>query len=443
MQFADTLTLQRGRNLIELGGEVSLLHDRVATLANPGGTFRYDSGTTGGFAGGLVDFITDYTFSVNSPQSFGCPSVYAATRLPCFRSFAQSFGQVSTAFSTQEWAAFAEETWRLRPRLTLRAGGRYEYTLLPVPAAPNPSLDTVFGARGATSVFPEDRNNVGPRAGIAWEPFGSGKGVLHAGFGVFFGRLPGATIRSALSQTAEAATTTSIRIRPTTETTCPQAPALAFGYPCAFATPPAGVVAMTTSAMVFDRRFRLPMVEQGSLSLERRVGHETAIALMYVFNLDRQLPGSTDINIAPSTRTAMFQLQGGTGAAGVRDGETFVLPVYSARVSPSFGPVTDIASDVNATYHGATLSITSQPSSTLRVRGDFTWSKAIDFGQAQSAIPRTNGQFDPFTVGYDKALSSLNYPYALRMNATWRRTAAYGLRVAAPGRKWLGLRTDC
>ena len=160
VQFADTLTLLRGRHLIELGGEVSLVHDLVATLANPAGTFRYDSGVTGGFAGGLVDFITDYTFSVNSPQSFGCPSVFAVTRLPCFRSFAQSFGERSTAFSTEEWAGFAEDTWRLRPRLTLHAGARYEYTLLPVPVTPNPSLDAVFGARGATSVFPEDRNNL-------------------------------------------------------------------------------------------------------------------------------------------------------------------------------------------------------------------------------------------------------------------------------------------
>jgi hypothetical protein len=435
-QLADTLTLTRGRHLIELGGEASLVHDLVATLANPAGTFRYDSGVTGGFAGGLVDFITDYTFSVNSPQSFGCPSVYAVKRLPCFRSFAQSFGETSTEFSTQEWAGFVQDTWRPRPRLTIRAGARYEYTLLPVPNAPNPALDAVFGHRGATSIFPEDRNNIGPRAAIAWEPFGAGKGVVHAGFGVFFGRLPGATIRSALTQTAQAATTTSIRIRPTTETSCPQAPALAFGYPCAFATPPVGVAATTTGAMVFDRRFRLPTVEQGSLSLERTVWRETTVAATYVFNLDRQLPGSTDINIAASTGTALFQLQGGTGAAGVRDGETFVLPVYTARVSPSFGPVTDIVSDVNATYHGVTVAVTSQAASSLRVRGDFTWSKAIDFGQAQSAIPRSNGQLDPFTAGYDKGLSSLNYPYALRVNASWRpklHGASEQVRRAANG----------
>jgi len=84
--------------------------------------------------------------------------------------------------------------------------------------------------------------------------------------------------------------------------------------------------------------------------------------------------------------------------------------------------VTDILSDVNATYHGVTLDAASQAGATLRARGSFTWSKAIDFGQNQSAIPRTNGRLDPFTSGYDKGLSSLNYPFALRADAAWTPT---------------------
>ena len=436
IQFTDTVTLVRGRNLVEAGGDVSWVRDRVATLANAAGTFTYDSGSTGGKAGGLVDFINDYIYSVHAATSGGCPSIYAATHLFCFRSFSQSFGKSSVAFSTAEWAGFLEDTWRPRPRMTIHVGARYEYQLLPVPVTPNASLDAVFGSRVATSVFPEDRNNLGPRASLSWQPFGAGRGVLHVGYGAFFGQVPGATIRAALSDTGQAGSTTRVRIRPSVGVVCPQILTSGFGYPCAFSTQPTGVVAATTSTLVFDRRFRLPMVQQGSISLEHNVGLRTKIVANYVFNLDRQLPSSTDLNIAASTGNVLFQLQGGTGAPGVRDGETFRLPVYTGRVSPNFGPVTDIVSNVNATYSGLRLEVETRPIRTATIRADYSWSRAIDFGQAQSSTPRTNGQLDPFTKGYDKGLSSLNYPQSLRVTATWNPRLEHGpsvLRNVADG----------
>jgi hypothetical protein len=149
----------------------------------------------------------------------------------------------------------------------------------------------------------------------------------------------------------------------------------------------------------------------------------------YVLNLDRQLPNSVDINIAPSTGVQEFQLQGGTGAVGVRDGETFAVPVYSARVTPSFGPVTDLVSNANASYHGLTLEARRGMGSFqsgyggaergLDFRVAWTWSKAIDFGQSAGAVPRTNGQFDPFTVRYDKGLSALNFPHRVVATIVW------------------------
>ena len=93
IQLADTLTLTRGHHLIQLGGDVSFVHDRVATQTNAAGTFRYDSGITNGCAGGLVDFITDFTFNAAVLPNGGCPSIFATPHLFCFRSFSQTFGQ--------------------------------------------------------------------------------------------------------------------------------------------------------------------------------------------------------------------------------------------------------------------------------------------------------------------------------------------------------------
>ena len=429
LELADLASWVRGRHFLQFGADFSALRDYTDSLTNADGTFSYDSGATGGKAGGLVDWITDYTFNVNAYPNGGCPSINSKVHDFCFSSYSQSFGQQSVSFHTQDWAGFFQDDWRVTQRLTIHAGLRFEYQFLPLPQQPNAGLDAVFGAVGATNVFPEDRNNFGPRLGVAWQPFGAGRGVLRIGYGVYFGKLPGATIRAALLDTALPSSTTRVRILPTTETACPQATTVGFGYACSFLTPPTGVVTATTSALVFDRRFRLPEVQQGTFSIEHGLGAGVLGRLGYVLNLDRQLPNSVDINIAPSTGVQEFQLQGGTGVVGVEDGETFAVPVYTARVAPSFGPVTDLVSNANASYHGMTLEARRGAGSGrdgysgagrgLSFRVAWTWSKAIDFGQSSGAVPRTNGQFDPFTVRYDKGLSALNFPHRVVATIVW------------------------
>jgi hypothetical protein len=447
LELADLAGWVRGHHFLQFGGDFSALRDYTDSLTNADGTFSYDSSTTtvtGGqvtqvVLGGLANWITDYTFNVNAYPNGGCPNgpyvLPPAKHYFCFSSYSQSFGQQSVTFHTQDWAGFFQDDWRATQRLTIHAGLRYEYQFLPLPQQPNAALDVLFGATGATSVFPEDRNNFGPRLGVAWQPFGVGRGVVRIGYGVYFGKLPGATIRAALLDTALPSSTTRVRILPTTVTACPQsATGVGFGYACSFLMPPTGVVAATTSAVVFDRRFRLPEVQQGTFSIEHGLGAGVLARVGYVLNLDRQLPNSVDINIAPSTEVQTFQLQGGTGAIGVQNGETFAIPVYTARVTPSFGPVTDIVSNANASYHGMTLearrgmgsgrgaggeSFYGERARGLDFRVAWTWSKAIDFGQSAGAVPRTNGQFDPFTVRYDKGLSALNFPHRVVATIVW------------------------
>ena len=449
-EIADVLAWVKGAHLLQMGADASWLSNKTASLTNAEGTFNYDSGVANGGAGGLVDWITDYTYGVNAYPNGACPRGIPPITLPnpgphyfCFRSYSQSFGEQSVSWKTQSWAAFAQDDWRVAPRLTLHLGARYEMEQLPPPQHPNAALDAVFGTIGSTSSFPVDRNNFGPRIGLEWVPFGAGHGVVRAGFGVYYGRVPGATVRAALIDTALPQSTVRVRITPATVTSCPQMPGVGFGYPCAFLAQPPGVVSATTSAMVFDRRFRLPTVEQGTLELEREVGGGVLARAAYVMNLDRQLSNSVDINIAPSKTMAEFQLVGGRDVPGVKDGEVFYVPVYSTRVSSSFGPVTDIVSNANATYHGLTLEARrgfgSVRSGYAGARGlDFrlswTWSKAIDFGQSGGASPRQNGQFDPFQVRYDKGLSALNFPHRISGMVVWspRVTAAIERGGALP-----------
>ena len=451
VEVADVLAWVKGRHLVQVGGDFSAVRDFTDSLANGEGTFSYDSGATAGKAGGLVDWITDYTFNVNAYPNGGCPSIVAAVHDFCFRSYSQSFGQQSLSFSTQESAGFVQDDWRVAPSLTVHAGVRYEYEQMPLPQVPNAALDALFGGVGATSAYPRDRNNFGPRLGMVWQPFGVGRGTVRIGYGVYYGKLPGATVRAALLDTAMPGSVASVRILPTTETTCPQMTEVGFGYPCSYLGAPAGVVAATTSAVVFDHRFRLPEVQQGTFAIEHGLGLGVLGIAGYAMNLDRQLPSSVDVNIAPTATGRLFQLQGGSGAVGVKTGETFVVPVYSARVSSNFGPVTDMVSNANATYNGLTLEARrgigaggagySGAGRTLEFRVGWTWSKAIDYGQNAGAVPRTNGQFDPFTVGYDRGLSALDFSH--RVVATWVWSPrGGGYRLPAAGERALPAAID-
>lgn len=436
MQFSEMLGWVHGRHFVRVGGDISLVHDRIDALGNQDGTFHYDSGVTGGHAGGLADWVTDYTFNVHAYPNGGCPSINAKIHDFCFRSYSQSFGEQTTSFDTQEWSGFVQDDWRVRPGLTVNLGVRYEYELLPFPQTPNLALDAIFGKTGSTSVFPEDRNNFGPRVGVSWQPFGRRDGVIHAGYGLYFGRLPGTTIRSALVDSALPSSTTHVRIVPGTETLCPGVANQGFGYACSYLAAPPAAVGTTTSAAVFDRRFQLPVVQQASLSIEYPIAARIVASASYRMNIDRQLPNSVDINIAPSTAQEIFQIHGGTGALGVKDAETFAVPVYTSRISTSFGPVTDIVSNVNGTYSGLVLEARRSSRSGLDLRVNWTWSKAIDDGQAGGGIPRTNGQFDPFELRYDKGLSSLNYPHRIAASAVWSpsvRTESRWVRAAANG----------
>ena len=426
LQVAEMVAWVHRRHLVQIGFDFSKVQEYIDALSNQEGTFHYDSGVTPGFAGGLVDWITDYTFNVHAYPNGGCPSIFATVHEFCFRSFTQSFGEQAVRFNTQEWAGFVQDSWRVRAGLNVSAGLRYEYELEPLPQQPNPALDALFGARGATSVIPEDRNNVGPRVGLAWEPGGKGKGMVRVGYGVYYGRIPGATLRAALLDTALPESTTHVRITPATVTGCPQVANEAFGYVCSYLTTPPEAVGTTTTATVFDHRFRVPMVQQGSFALEREFGWGTTVSASYVLNLDRQLPNSVDINIAPSANQEVFQLRGGpvngTGPLGVTNGETFVVPVYSQRISTDYGPVTDVVSNANGTYNGLVLEGRKRSRRGLEFRANWTWAKALDYGQDTGSTPRTNAQFDPFTLGYDKGLSTLNLAHKVTALAVWQPT---------------------
>lgn len=199
---------------------------------------------------------------------------------------------------------------------------------------------------------------------------------------------------------------------------------------------------------MFASNYRVPVVQRGTLSVERELGRRTSVRASYSMALATQLPGSTDINISPSPGMVSYVLQGGDGHPGLHSGETFVVPLYGQRPIADFGAVTALVSNANATYHAFTAEarvhgLRWKGLRDLELHGSYTFSRSIDYAPQSSATPALDGQFDPFHNGYDKGLSSQQFPQRFSGSLEDRvrvsngpkavRLALDGWRVAAIG----------
>ena len=451
-EFADTLSWAWRYSLLQVGFSASRVNEHLETLRNAAGTYNYsDASGMGsaaipgnGKAGGLVDFLTDYTFSATAYPNGACPSIYAAVHYFCFTSYTQGIGQSVTEFNLGEYAAFMKYHWRPTDTVTIDAGLRYEYVAMPAAQHPNSALDAVFGDFASTSVLPADTNNLQPRIGLAWSV--TPKTAVRAGFGVSFGRVTGAAIRSALANTAQPLSTYTLRLGPKTivDAQCASAGSN-FGYPAAYACVPSGVALKTSAAMAFTRRFQLPMAENASLTVEHEIA-KTVLSLGYSGAASRELPNSTDINVAPSISTAAFRVvrPNGGGEVGARDGDVFSVPLYTARVSSAFGAVTAIESNASASYHALIAQATRRLQRGVQVRVAWTFAKMLDYdasghvggGQSQDATPRGNGQFDPFDVRYDRAASSLDRRQKVVASGVWQPVFSLSQRAERFANGW-------
>jgi len=98
---------------------------------------------------------------------------------------------------------FMQDEWRVRPRLSLSYGLRYEYNTPPRETAglveqtfDSPELDLIPGLRtfidGRNRIFEPDRNNFAPRIGVAYLLRPST--VLRGGYGLFYDQILGAVV---------------------------------------------------------------------------------------------------------------------------------------------------------------------------------------------------------------------------------------------------------
>ncbi|MBM3727301.1 MAG: hypothetical protein FJW40_18000 [Acidobacteria bacterium] len=168
-QFVEQLTWIRGKHSLKFGGDVRLLRYNDLGYAIQNGAY--------GFANQYSNnSVADFLLGI--PQS----------------AFAHRAGGSGFSFRTAngEYSFFAQDDIRLRRNLTLNIGMRYEYVQWPqedrdefaVWNFRRGALD-LAGRDLPRRIAPSDRNNWGPRLGLAYTPFK--KTVIRTGAGITYG----------------------------------------------------------------------------------------------------------------------------------------------------------------------------------------------------------------------------------------------------------------
>jgi len=94
-----------------------------------------------------------------------------------------------------QYAAFAQDDWRINPRVTVNIGLRYELTTVLADSNDQlgnflPSVGLVQVGHGESSAFNGDHKDFSPRIGLAWDLRGNGKTVIRAGGNIMYEQLP-------------------------------------------------------------------------------------------------------------------------------------------------------------------------------------------------------------------------------------------------------------
>ena len=194
----------------------------------------------------------------------------------CVNNFQTAWGPFFLENRMNEYNAYAEDNWRLRPNLTLNLGMRYEFVQAPTEAAGR--LDY-----GVSS----DRNNIQPRLGFAWSPTSSrgwvarltgkeaGTFSVRGGFGLYDGRI----FQSAFSQSGASLRTNPPNALARSFTTQPEI--LNLSDPTGGFVFVPGPQTARHSITIANPDLEMPRTRQWNLTVERRMPWNSSLRVSY------------------------------------------------------------------------------------------------------------------------------------------------------------------
>ncbi len=323
---------------------------------------------------------------------------------------------------------FIQDSWQIRPRLTLNAGIRWDYY-----GVIREGLDNISDYNPVTGLVPmnepykPDWNNFAPRISLAWDPFGNGKTVVRAGaasfydsfsFDYFFGQLYFNTANLGPAYNAVGADPV-FQSSPVVATLAPGVPV--------FDTSAAGLGADTTGASTVGHLVT-PYVNTFTLNVQQQLTANTVLQVGYVGTQGRKLQRIVDLDqpsqaaitaydvtaIAESPTTAACPGAGMSDGAGVplscsifpltvprnynNEGPGFLtLPGQDneAAVMSSLAPqppsvLQQLQTSARSNYNSLQISITQRNWHGVTQQINYTWSHTLDdASDGQDYVPHT------------------------------------------------------
>jgi len=402
--FKDNLTYTTGNHVLKFGTEITHEIKNENTGGATQGSFAFSPVQTAGTTLNSSGTTISITGAGDSFASYliGQASGYSEAKTD-FR--------VHLRFGRREF--YAQDTWRIRPNITLDAGVRYQYYVPPYdrdnligsfdPTLYDRSRITCFtaacsaftlgsdqlngiGIAGSTSRFGRsivaaDKNNFSPRVGIAYSPGfetgigkmlfgGPGKSVIRAGYGLYYDQV--------LVGIFEQAAFTVPAFSPNFSNTSTLSSVVTFSNPNAGVPPGTfgnrGLVAISPD-------FETPETQVWSLGIQREIFKRAVVDISYVGSKGDKLVRRRNVNfVTPSQLVPPAVL---ANAAAFRPFVGYSTITYQETAAKS-------------RYHGLLSSFNYRLANGFTITLAYTFSKALtDATNDRDAIDEPQNPLNP------------------------------------------------
>ncbi len=384
VSLAETLSYDRGRHAIKLGGDAMFARIYNYFPRQYGGQYIFDTIK-----------VNAFTFV---PQTVGGLSL---TPLRAFahdvpRYYIQDFGSAVTQPDSNDYALFAQDTVRVNRHLTINGGVRYDLQTF---REPKVTANALWPDAGHV---PHNATNFAPRLGFSASIGGEHRPlVIRGGYGMFYAHIPQIYASSAQADNGLNRAHLFLDNKNFFDRQIFPAypdPLVSCTAGAVMCSAPAGIAGFVTSEISsFARDFRTPYAEQANLSLEKEIAKKTSISASYLFVSGKHLIRARDVNL-PNPVEVQYPVFDDSGAHFTGDyytlssfsqlrftkSVTCVFPPCIDRLErpiSSVGAINEYESASSSIYHGLTISAQRRYSKQLYLRVGYTFAKALDQGQ--------------------------------------------------------------